>query len=338
MTRILLIGCGAFGRVHLAALARLGLSGRVLVHEPDRAMREAAPPGTRFAAELADGLAVTEAAIIATPPASHVALAKTVLRAGLDLFLEKPATESAAESAALHELARVDGRIVQLGLYFRFHPKARAVHRLAREGGFGRIHHLSARMSGLKRARGDSGALLNDAVHFADLLPWIAGESPCQVFALLSDPLHRGREDLAVIQLRFASGASALIEAGCVLPGEHADAVVPGAETRKLLGIAGSAAVAEVDFMAETLRLRRGQHRPGPADAFLPDFAAAEDLGAAALGPVGVVAAQLAAFLEACATRIPQGPDLWEGGVLPLSILDAARRSAHEMRMVEIGP
>jgi len=332
MTRLLLLGCGAFGRIHLAALARLGQD--VAVLEPDAAMRAAAPPGTRFVEGLGAALRGCDAAIIATPPATHAALAEAVLRAGRDLFLEKPATETAAESAALHELAT--GRIVQLGLYFRFHPKAQAIQRVARAGGFGRIHHLSARMSGLKRARGDSGALLNDAVHFADLLPWIAGEAPSHVFATLSDPLGRGREDLAVIQLRFPSGATALIEAGCVLPGEHADTVVPGAETRKLLAVAGRAALAEVDFMAETLRLRRGAHHPAPGGAWLPDHALAEDLGAGALDPVGVVAAQLTAFLHAVRTREAQGPDLHEGGVLPLRILDAARRSAHEMRVEEL--
>ncbi|MGX9961924.1 Gfo/Idh/MocA family oxidoreductase [Roseomonas sp. F4] len=336
MTRILLIGCGAFGRVHLAALARLGPSVTVQVLEPDPAMRDAAPAGTRFVEGFDAALAESDAAIIATPPVTHGPLAEAVLRAGRDLFLEKPATETADQSAALHALAREAGRIVQLGLFFRFHPKAQAVQALARAGGFGRLHHLSARMSGLKRARGDSGALLNDAVHFADLLPWIAGEAPSHVFAMLSDPLGRGREDLALIQLRFPSGATGFIEAGCVLPGEHADPVVPGAETRKLLGLAGSHAVAEVDFMAETLRLRRGQHLPAQGGAWLPNHVPTEDLGAAALDTVGVVAAQLEAFVCAVTTRISQGPDLHEGGVLPLRILDAARRSAHEMRLVEM--
>jgi predicted dehydrogenase len=333
MARLLLIGCGAFGRVHLAAMVRLGVE--ALGFDPDPRSR-AANPGLRFVEQLEDGLADCTAAIVATPPATHAAFATAVLEAGRDLFLEKPATETAAQSAALHELALQRGRIVQLGLYFRFQPKARAVQALARTGGFGRLHHLSARMSGLKRARADSGALLNDAVHFADLLPWIAGEAPRSVFATLSDPLGRGREDLAVIQLRFPSGATALIEAGCVLPGEHADAVVPGAETRKLLAIAGSAALAEVDFMAETLRLRRGAHHAAPDGTWLPDHAPAEDLGAPALDPVGVVVAQLAAFLRAVERRVPQGPDLHEGGVLPLRLLDAARRSAHEDRVVAV--
>ncbi|WP_270939137.1 Gfo/Idh/MocA family protein, partial [Falsiroseomonas oryzae] len=303
MARILLVGCGAFGRVHAAALARLGVPAAGF--DPSPAAR-AALPGLRFVDRLEDGLGWCDAAIVATPPATHAPLAAAVLRAGRDLFLEKPATETAAESRMLAELAAARGRIAQVGLYFRFHPKAQALHALLRGGAFGALHHLSARMSGLKRARGDSGALLNDAVHFAELIPWLAGEAPMRVFATLADPLGRGREDLALIQLLFPSGATGFIEAGCVLPGEHADAVVPGAETRKLLAVAGRDALAELDFAAERLVLRRGRHEQAEGGAWLPRHAAREEVAAPALDPLGVVTAQLEAFLHAVATRAPQ--------------------------------
>lgn len=331
MTRMLLIGCGAFGRVHAAALARLGVA--AIGFDPDPAARL---PDLPFVDRLEAGLAACDAAIIATPPASHAPLAEAVLDAGRDLFLEKPATETAAESAALARRAAAQGRIVQVGLYFRFHPKAQALRAMVAGGAFGRLHHLSARMSGLKRARGDCGALLNDAVHFADLLPWLAGEAPRRVFATLADPLGRGREDLALIHLLFPSGLTGFIEAGCVLPGEHPDAVVPGAETRKLLAVAGSEALAELDFAAERLAIRRGRHAPGPGGVWTPRHAPREELPLPAADPVAVVAAELEAFLRAVRSRRAQGPDLVEGGVAPLAILDAARRSAHEGRVVEV--
>lgn len=329
--RVLLIGCGAFGRVHAEALARLGVE--ALGFDPDPATRNLP---LRFVERLEEGLAACEAAIVATPPATHGALAEAVLRAGRDLFLEKPATPTAAESAALARLAEAQGRIVQVGLYFRFHPKAQALRAMIRRGSFGRLHHLSARMSGLKRARGDSGALLNDAVHMADLLPWLAGEAPARVFATTADPLGRGREDLALIHLIFPSGLTGFIEAGCVLPGEHEDAVVPGAETRKLVAVAGREALAELDFAIERLAIRHGRHEPAAHGAWLPRHAPREIIEIPARDPLAVVTAQLEAFLRAVATRAPQGPDLVEGGVAPLAILDAARRSAHEGRVVEI--
>ncbi|MBW8269806.1 Gfo/Idh/MocA family protein [Caldovatus aquaticus] len=337
--RLLLLGCGAFGRVHLAALAALGLAPRVLGFDPDPAAATAARaafPWLRLAAGLEAGLAACDAVILATPVPTHAALAATVLRAGRDLFLEKPAVERAEEARALLRLAAERGRIVQVGLYFRSHPKARALRALIAEGAFGRLHWLAGRFSGLKRARGDSGALLNDAVHFADLLPWLAGAPVARVFAQLADPLGRGREDLAVLQLRFADGALGLIEAGCVLPGRWPDAVVPGAETRKEIAVAGSAALAEVDFAAETFRLRRGRHRPAAGGAFVPEHAPAETVAAPAAGPVQVVAAELAAFLDCLAARRAPEADLRAGALLPALVLDAARRSAQEGRAVAV--
>lgn len=330
--RLLLLGCGAFGRVHLAALRRLGLG--AMVFDPDRAAAEAT--GLPVAESVEAGIAACDAAIVATPVPTHVALATSVLRAGRDLFLEKPATETAAEAASLAALAEESGRIAQVGLYFRFHPKAQALRRMVARGEFGRVHYLAARFSGLKRARGDSGALLNDAVHFADLLPWIAGETPARVFAALADPLRRGRADLAVIQMMFPSGACALIEAGCVLPGRWPDAVVPGAETRKEVLVAGRDAVAEVDFAAETFALRRGVHEAAVGGAWLPRHGAREDPGAPSADPVAVVAAELAAFLTAVRTRTAPEAGLRSGAVAPARILDAARRSAQEGRFVAL--
>ncbi|WP_170979370.1 Gfo/Idh/MocA family protein [Roseomonas sp. HF4] len=330
--RLLLVGCGAFGRVHAAALRRLGAAAQAV----DADAEAARATGLPVAATLAEGLAACDAAIVATPVPTHVPVATAVLRAGRDLFLEKPATETAVEAAALADLADRAGRIAQVGLYFRFHPKALALRRMVTEGAFGRLHHLAARFSGLKRARGDSGALLNDAVHFADLLPWIAGEAPARVFATLSDPLHRGREDVAVIQMMFPSGLTAMIEAGCVLPGRWPDAVVPGAETRKEVMVAGDAALAEVDFAAETFALRRGAHEPAAGGAWLPRHAPREDPGVPAADPVEVVAAQLATFVDAVRTRRPPEAGLRSGAVAPARILDAARISAQEGRVVAL--
>ncbi len=329
---LLLIGCGAFGRVHLAALRRLGITPLVL--DADRAAAEAT--GCAVADSLEQGLAACDAAIVATPVPTHLPVASAVLRAGRDLFLEKPATETAAEAAALAALAEAQGCIAQVGLYFRFHPKAMALRRMAAAGAFGRLHYLAARFSGLKRARGDSGALLNDAVHFADLLPWIAGEAPTRLFATTADPLRRGREDLALIQMIFPSGCTALIEAGCVLPGRWPDAVVPGAETRKEIVVAGNAALAELDFATETFTLRHGAHGPAAGGAWLPQHAPREEVAIPPADPVAVVAAELEAFLDAVRTRRLPEAGLRSGAVAPARILDAARLSAAEGRVVAL--
>ncbi len=185
--RLLLIGCGAFGRVHLAALRRLGVA--AMAFDADGAV--AAATGLPVAASIEAGLDACDAAIVVTPVPTHVPVATAVLLAGRDLFLEKPATETAAEAAALAEPGR--GRWAASRRSGCISASTRRRSRCAawwRTGEFGALHYLAARFSGVKRARGDSGALLNDAVHFADLLPWIAGQAPDRVFATLSDPLR----------------------------------------------------------------------------------------------------------------------------------------------------
>ena len=332
--RLLLLGCGAFGRVHLAALDALGLGGSVRVFDPDPAAASA--KGRQVAQSLEDGLAGCDAVIVATPVQTHVALTEAAMRAGRDVFLEKPATETAAEAAHLATVAAETGRIAQVGLYFRFHPKAQALRSMVAAGEFGALHYLAARFSGLKRARGDSGALLNDAVHFADLLPWIAGEAPSRVFCTLADPLGRGREDFCAIQLLFASGLTGFIEAGCVLPGRWPDAVVPGAETRKEVLIAGHDALAEIDFAAEVFVRRRGRHVAGAGGAWFPRHAEREELPIPAAEPLEVVAHELRAFLDCVASRRAPEAGLLSGAVAPARILDAARRSAQESRVVSL--
>lgn len=332
--RLLLLGCGAFGRVHLAALDALGPRVEVTVFDPDP--DAAAATGRPVARSLAEGLAACDAAIVVTPVQTHVAMAEAVLRAGRDLFLEKPATETAEEARHLAAVAAETGRIAQVGLYFRFHPKALSVKRMLVRGAFGPLHYLAARFSGLKRARADSGALLNDAVHFADLLPWLAGEPVESVFAQTADPLGRGREDVALIQLRFAGGAIGMIEAGCVLPGRWPDAVVPGAETRKEIVVAGRDALVEVDFAAETLVLRRGRHERAANGAWLPAYGPRHEGGVLAGDPAYVVAQELRRFLDCVERRHQPEADLLSGAVAPARILDAARLSAREGRVVPL--
>lgn len=335
---ILQIGCGAFGPVHLAAWRALGLADRLVVADP-RAdtvrMVHAICPTARVVADWRAVLAAADLVDILTPSDTHHAIAKVALAAGKDLFIEKPVTVTAAEALELERLAAAGRRIVQCGLYFRFHPKAQALQAMVAAGAFGRLRFLSGRFLGLKRARGDSGALHNDAVHFIDLLSWLAGEMPRTVYAVARDHFGRGMDDLAVLQLVYPSGAAALIETGYIQPGRWPDAVTPGAVTSKEIAIAGEAAVAEIDFAAERAQVQRGAHRPVDG-IWKPDYGPVEDPGWPAADPVAVVTAELAHFLDCVAARQAPVAGLRDCAVGPAAVIEAAIASARGNRVVEI--
>lgn len=335
---IVQIGCGAFGPVHLAAWRALGLADRLTVADPRADTKRtvhAICPQARVVADWRTALAEADMVDILTPSDTHHAIARMALAAGKDLFIEKPVTVTTPEAVELDRLAEAERRIVQCGLYFRFHPKAQGLKGLIGAGGFGRLRFLSGRFLGLKRARADSGALHNDAVHFIDLLTWLAGERPRTVYAQARDHLGRGMDDLAVLQLTYPSGAAALIEAGYIQPGRWPDSVVPGAVTTKEIAVAGELAVAEVDFAAEQARLQRGRHRLVDG-VWMPDYASPEDPGWPAADPVAVVTAELAHFLACVAARQAPVAGLRDCAVGPAAVIEAAIASAHGNRVVEI--
>lgn len=63
-----------------------------------------------------------DCAFILTPTTSHAELAVTCLKAGLDVFMEKPATESSAEARKLAELAQEKKRIAMVAFNRRYAP------------------------------------------------------------------------------------------------------------------------------------------------------------------------------------------------------------------------
>lgn len=159
-TRILQIGYGAFGATHLDAWARLLPAEAIMVADPRPDARTAAAarrPGIVAVADWRDGLASAEAVDILTPTDTHHAIAAEAIDRGRHVFLEKPMTADAAEARDLQARAGRAGVVVQGGLYFRFHPKARALRDIVRAGGIGRLRFLQGRFAGFKRARGDSG-------------------------------------------------------------------------------------------------------------------------------------------------------------------------------------
>ncbi|WP_374448767.1 Gfo/Idh/MocA family protein [Stella sp.] len=328
--RILQVGYGAFGATHLDAWAGLVPATALTVADPRpdaRAAAAARVPGIAVVADWRDGLAAVDAVDVLTPTDTHHAIAAAAIAAGRHLFLEKPMTVDAAEARDLEARAARTGVTVQGGLYFRFHPKARALHALVRAGGVGRLRFLQGKFAGFKRARGDSGALLNDAVHFIDLFGWLAGERPATVHCVTRDHFGRGSEDLALATLVYPSGVVAHVETGYIQPGRWPDTVVPGAVTSKEVQVSGSEGAVEIDFAAETMVRHRVRHEFADG-LWRPVFAGSAPVAAEAADPVAVVRAELAHFLDCIARRRPPDAGLAECGVGLALVLDAARRSA----------
>lgn len=150
--RVALLGAGGFGRNHLTRLARLSAAGRVdLVGIADPAgPNELVPPGTPVHASLDDLLAAeapgtVDVVIVSTPIHTHVPLAATALRAGANVYLEKPPAASLAAFDELIAIQQATGLACQVGFQSLGSYALDRMAEIVAEGVIGRVERYEAR-------------------------------------------------------------------------------------------------------------------------------------------------------------------------------------------------
>jgi myo-inositol 2-dehydrogenase/D-chiro-inositol 1-dehydrogenase len=137
--RVGLIGCGrAAERLWIPAFRAVPEARLTAVVDPRaerRALISRAGSAER-ALERADALFArreVDAAIIATPPETHGAIARLGLEAGVPLLVEKPLATTIADAAAIAALAQATGTPVMVGFNRRWWPPAERLRELLGE-------------------------------------------------------------------------------------------------------------------------------------------------------------------------------------------------------------
>jgi UDP-N-acetyl-2-amino-2-deoxyglucuronate dehydrogenase len=250
--RFAIVGAGAIGRLHAAVLATLPDAELVAVvdRNPDRAVALAREHGVAAEPTLEDALDEVDAVVVGTPSGMHADPAVTALDAGRHVLIEKPIDVSLAAAERIVAAARRAGTVASVVSQHRFDPASQAVYRAVRDGDLGRITSAVVSMawwrsqeyydSGAWRgtlALDGGGAVMNQAIHWVDLLVWLLG-SPTGVTASTARLAHDGIEveDTAVATLRFAGGALGVLHA--------TTAAYPGLTARlQLHGDRGSAII-----------------------------------------------------------------------------------------------
>src|SRR5512135_3581820 len=115
---VAVVGCGYWGKNLVRNFFELGAlrtvcDGNALVEANFRKKY----PQLSFCRDYAEVLSdeSVHAVVLATPAASHFDMAKRAIRAGKDVFVEKPLALCAAEGSDLVELAAAHRRILMVG-------------------------------------------------------------------------------------------------------------------------------------------------------------------------------------------------------------------------------
>jgi myo-inositol 2-dehydrogenase/D-chiro-inositol 1-dehydrogenase len=158
-----------------------------------------------------------DAVVIATPTDTHVEYIQAAARAGKPIYCEKPLDQT---------LDRVDQAMVvlrdrpvpfMLGFNRRFDPDNAMLREAVKNGEIGRLNMLMSwsrepSPPPIEYVRASGGYFVDATIHDIDLLCWIAGERPTEVFAMGScmfDPQigTEGDFDITMTTLKMPSGA-----------------------------------------------------------------------------------------------------------------------------------
>jgi|GEM_PF-403712 len=223
---VALVGPGAMGGEHAAALRRLGGVRNYVVAGPHEGavVRFAMEHGfERWTLDPLEAIAdpLVDAVVIASPNHAHAHQAMAAIAHGKHVLIEIPVAMSAAEAEELALAARGSGVVAMAGYISRYYPAIRALKERAVVGGL-TIRHLVCAMGTDKRLnrnwKGEQRDWVDDllwhhGMHVLDVVLHLLDWDPlvdAKAVAGSAHPDHGGLMD-AGVTLRFESGALATI-------------------------------------------------------------------------------------------------------------------------------
>jgi predicted dehydrogenase len=308
-----IIGAGVIAALHAEAIT--GLDAARLAAVTDVIPEQAAGLGQKYSCAVEASPAAllarddVDVVCVCVPSGLHAELGGQAAAAGKHLVIEKPMDVSLAAADRLIAAADAAGVLMTVISQHRFDPGLTELRQLVDSGALGQLVLGEARTKWYRSQayydsagwRGtwalDGGSLMNQGIHYADLLRWTMGPV-AEVTATCVTRAHEMQaEDIALALLRFRSGAVGTIVTST--------AVFPGfAQRLEISGTGGTAVVEDGELILRELTGQQsGQSgQPGqPGQGRRPAAGAGRDGAAASAAAIASAshAAQIADLLAA---------------------------------------
>jgi predicted dehydrogenase len=211
---IAVVGTGDWGANLVRNFANLPGTRLVSVcdADPQRLAKTAAQyPGVRAVGDVADVARDPEVqgVVVAASAVSHYPLARALLEAGKDVYVEKPLTLEVAHAEELVRLAKTKGRVLMVGHLLLYHPGVQYLKKMVVDGQIGDLLYIYCQRVNLGKVRKDENALWSFAPHDLSVILYLMDQEPVDVAARGAAFLQAGVEDVVFVDLRFASGQTA---------------------------------------------------------------------------------------------------------------------------------
>ena len=235
---IAVVGTGDWGANLVRNFANLPGARLVAVcdADPARLAKTAAQyPGTKAYADVAQVAQDPEVqgAVVAASAPSHYPLAKALLEAGKDVYVEKPLTLEVGHAEELCRLAKANGRILMVGHLLLYDPAVVYIKQMIADGSLGDLFYVYCQRVNLGKVRRDENALWSFAPHDLSIVLHLLDAEPVDVVARGSSFLQKDVEDVVFVDLRFPDGRIAHVHVSWLDPHKMRKVTVVG--SRKMV-------------------------------------------------------------------------------------------------------
>jgi len=284
--RIGIVGCGKIADGHVEQIRATGRGEVVAVCDREPLMVEQLAERMRVPGRYTDLEAMLAAECldvvhVATPPDSHLPIARRAMEAGCHVFMEKPFALTAEEAAAILECAQAHARRVSVNYLYNFETPGLELAGLMAAGKLGEVVHLDTHYG--YNLSGDYGlAVMGDPGHWvhrlpgklfhnvldhvlAKIVPYVGDGFSVRARALRRRPATgNAAVDAMPDELRFIIDDGATTASGMI--SAHGR---PVAHTLKVVGTQDSV---ELDYAARTLVPSARQAQPSALGRLFPPW------------------------------------------------------------------
>jgi len=169
-----------------------------------------------------------QAVVIALPAEYHYEFTERALRAGKDVFVEKPLALKLDQARKLNKLALEEKRLLMVGHLLRYHPAFVKLKEIIDNGDLGRIQYIYSNRLSFGKIRREENALWSFAPHDISMILALCNEMPDQVTAVGHNYLHKQLADVTTTHLSFPSGINSHIFVSWLHPFKEQKLIVIG--------------------------------------------------------------------------------------------------------------
>lgn len=165
---------------------------------------------------LKEGL---DAVSVCVPTHLHEDVAMDVIKAGVDLLVEKPLAGTVGQAKKIADTADRAGVTLAVGHVERHNPAVALVKRQLDADDFGDLITISSRrVSSFPGRVRDIGVIMDLGVHDVDVMRYLVGSYVDSVYALSGKGPDEDHESHANILLRFKNGVHGFVEVNWLTP------------------------------------------------------------------------------------------------------------------------